>query len=380
MSNRLSHSAASKFQECPKAYDFHYNLKLRSKTTSGALLFGSALDAALTTLMKAQMHKGGDYEDASFKEKDPYKTFGYMFRFQDINGQQEYLTTSTKVVYSNSDFDKDLLQEEDYKKIQEILKEENVEALFEKALELKNQFGWKHLDEKYKKIINVFNWFSLYRKGICMLDTVHKEILPNIEQVLGVQEYVKLENNEGDSVIGYVDLICKWKGIEKPVILDFKTSSMIYDRDAVLVSPQLTLYMHALSTKYQDTRFAGFIVLNKHIRKNKTKICSVCNADASGTTVKTCANEIDGKRCKGELNITIKPEVFVQTLINEIPERTEEIILGNMDDINKMIKAGIFSRNLNSCIKNYGKCVYYEKCYRNSDEDLIDLSKEKKNE
>lgn len=370
MSNRLSHSAASKFQECPKAYEFHYLQKLRSKTTSGALLFGSALDAALTVLMKSKMNP-------EEKEKDPYKTFGYMFRFQEINGQQEYLTTSTNIVYSNSDFDKDLLQNEDYIKIKEILKEEHIEELFDRALELKDQFGWRDLDNKYKKIINVFNWFSLFRKGEIMIDSIIKNILPNITEVLGVQEYVKLDNGIGDTVIGYADLVCRYKGQDTPVVIDFKTSSMVYEKDSVLTSPQLSLYVHSLRERFENTNRAGFIVLNKQIKKNKTKICSVCSADASGTTVKTCASEASGKRCKGELNITIKPEVFIQELFNDIPPATEDLVLDNFDSINKMIKLGIFSRNLSSCRRPWGICPYFSKCFYNSDEDLVDM-KEKK--
>ena len=44
--NRLSHSSSSAYQDCAKKWELRYKQRLYSKTTSSALLFGSALDAA----------------------------------------------------------------------------------------------------------------------------------------------------------------------------------------------------------------------------------------------------------------------------------------------------------------------------------------------
>lgn len=368
MKNKLSHSSANIFQDCPKKWEYHYVKHLRSKTTTGALLFGSAIDAALNALMKND-------------GKDPIKTFDYIWRFQEINGVKTYLPTATQVVYANSDWDEELLLQEDWDKVDELLLELyqtvgiNSKEEITKVYTEKEYAGFDGLPEDRKKLLNLSNWLCLYRKGLIMIEAVKRDVLPNIEEVLGVQEYVSLDNDNGDSVIGYADLVARWKGIKTPVILDFKTSSREYDKDSVLTSPQLTLYVHSLSEKFENTRQAGFIVLNKHIHKNKTKVCSECGKDGTGQRHKTCDAQIDGKRCNGEWTITLDPSVFVQILINEIPEQTENIVLENFDHINMSIKNGIFHRNLSSCIKPWGKCSFYNLCYHNKKDDLIVLEK-----
>jgi hypothetical protein len=121
-----------------------------------------------------------------------------------------------------------------------------------------------------------------------------------------------------------------------------------------------------------DTRYAGYIVLNKAVRKNKKKVCSVCGHDGSGKAHRTCpAEDADGKRCGGTWNEEIDPEIFTQVIIDEIPERLEEIVLENTNMINACIKNEIFPRSLTSCNATYGKCPYYELCFKNSEKGLL---------
>ena len=145
----------------------------------------------------------------------------------------------------------------------------------------------------------------------------------------------------------------------------------MYDDDAVLISPQLTLYTHVLSDTYK-TRRAGFVVLHKQIKKNKKKICSKCGYDGSGERHTTCPNEVEGKRCKGEWSITVDPEVTYQVLINEIPERMEELVIENMEMINECITRGIFTRNLTNCKTRYGSdCEYVGLCREGKKDGLV---------
>ena len=88
--NKLSHSQANKFMECPQAWSYHYNDRLRSKYSHAALLFGSAIDFALGTLLKPG-------------EKTPEQIFDYFWTFQEINGEKTYIPTCTSIVYANSD-------------------------------------------------------------------------------------------------------------------------------------------------------------------------------------------------------------------------------------------------------------------------------------
>jgi hypothetical protein len=370
---RLSHSASSMFQSCPRKYSYHYLERLRPKNSSSALLFGSAVDSSIQAMLKKE------------SKKSPENIFNYLWNFAEINGEKTYLPTCTTIVYSDSEYDKDLISDDHHKKLEETYGSD-WESKLADIRKKKKQVGFKFLSTDEKKLMNHANWTVLHRKGLLMLEAVKKKILPTIQEVLAVQEYVKLQNDNGDSVVGFVDMVAKFFDYEKPIIVDFKTSSIDYEEDSVLNSPQLTLYVHSLSEKYEGTRRAGFIVLHKRIEKNKVKKCSTCGHDGTGQRHKTCNNLVDThvqgdgnfERCNGAWKETISPEVRIQVITDEIPLQTEKIVLNNFDYINESIKNGIFHRNLQSCIQPWGKCPYFEKCYKDSDEDLIQLTSSKK--
>jgi len=356
---RLSHSSVSCFQECAKKYHYRYVEKLFPKTTHAALLFGSALDKAVEILLQTS-----SYDKAKIK-------FIEMWNRQEINKVPESLQENTKIVYANSDFDWDLLSKEDADFLSTYTKDDIV-AAYNSASTQKDAIGYDLLKKELKVFFNVANWLCLKNKGLLMLESFDKYIMPNIEKVFATQVPIELMNTDGDNIIGYADFVVKWKNEENPIIFDLKTSSREYDKDSVLSSPQLTLYTHTLGETYK-TRKAGFIVLNKHIRKNKTKVCSVCGFDGSGQRHKTCSNEVEGKRCGGEWIETIKPEVYIQVLINDISDRLEEIMLENYNMINDSIKSGIFPRSFTSCKQGYGLCPYYDVCYKNNCDKMIKM-------
>lgn len=351
---------------CPKKYDYHYNQRLRPKISSAALLFGTAVDTAIQCVLKNEAGK------------DPNSVFTYCWSFAEINGEKTYLPDCIDIAYSNSDADKDLISIEHREKLLMTYGpewEEKISAVIRR----KDAVGFKYLSLDEKKLFNFYNWTCLHAKGLLMIEAVKKKILPKIEKVLSVQEYVNLQNDNGDEVVGYVDLVCKFENIDKPVIFDFKTSSIDYEKDSVLTSPQLTLYVHSLSDKYENTRNAGFIVLHKRVIKNKKKVCASCGYDGSGQRHKTCNNLVDNdvqgdgkyERCDGIWTETIDPEIKIQIITDEIPVQTENVVLENMDMINECIKNGVFIRNFDSCQKPWGPCPYIKKCFHNSDEDLI---------
>lgn len=369
---KLSHSQISKYQLCPKSYEYHYIKKIRPKVTSAALIFGSAMDVALNALLT----ESNDNPEALFERS---------FRYQKINNIERYIPTHTELVYANADFDSDLLTKDDYNHIEEQA-QKNAIPRYTDYLEThkilrdkKKQSGLDSLTFDEKKVFNLLNWLCLRRKGLLMIDAYRRKVLPRIEKVHAVQEYISLDNAVGDKVIGYVDLIADIKDIGT-VILDNKTSSMEYEEDSVLTSPQLSLYMHILEEKYK-TRKAGYIVMRKTVIKNKKKICSVCSFDGSGSRHKTCSNIINGKRCDGAWTETIDPDIYIQFIVDEIPPQTEHIVLENIDVINEGIKNKSFHRNLNSCTNHYGgPCPYINLCFKNSMSGLVDTTAPKKDE
>lgn len=360
LKNKLSHSSTRMFMECAQKYKFYYIDKLRPTQLRGALLFGTAIDRGLMALLKND------------SENKPEQIFQYFWNFQEINGKKIYLANNPDIVYSDSDFDKDLLIDEDWQKLKELYQIEKEQVL--EIRKEKNLVSWENLEKEKKIIHNHANWLCMKRKGLIMLNDLKQELLPLCKKILGTQVLCTLENNQDDKIIGFADIVAEIQGYDKPVILDLKTSHQEYEKDSVLTSPQLSLYLHALSDKYQNTRYAGYIVLIKQINKNKKKICSKCSNDGTGQLHKTC-NFIDeyNNRCHGKWIETISPKTKIQILIDKIPEQTEKIVIENIDFINQCIKNGIFHRNLNSCKMAYGLCPYFKKCYYNSNEGLVKI-------
>lgn len=355
---RLSHSSASRFQDCGYSYKLHYVERLRSETKSAALFFGSAIDKALEAILS-------DPDQA-------LRVFEETWSKQELNGELIDLRSSIQIVYANADYDSDLLSKDAIAYLSEVSGSEDPIEEVDKIYRQKEAIGFQLLSKEKKLLLNAANWWCLHAKGIAMLETLKREVLPNIEQVLATQKYVELVNESGDSVIGYADLVCKWKGIDEPVIFDLKTSARPYDEEAVLTSPQLALYVYGLYDEYK-THKAGYIVLSKSIRKNKTKVCKKCGNDGSGKNHKTCDAEVDKKRCHGEWIVTVNPEATVQILIDDVPEKVQEIVVDNMSYVSDSIKSGSFPRSFGSCIKPWGRCPYYGLCYK---DDMTGLKKE----
>jgi hypothetical protein len=362
MGIRLSHSASTKYTDCPKSYQYHYIEKFRAEVQSSALLFGTAID------------KSAEHYALTKNFDETIEVFEKTWQTQNINGVDEDLRFLLNFTYSDKDLDTDLLKKDDWNILSEHfhITSDNIEEALKEVIYTKASTGYAYLNNQDKSIFNYANWLCLKRKGKLMLREFKNIFDGNVEQVLGSQVKVDLENESGDSVVGFIDFVVKWKGIDKPIIIDLKTAGREYDEDAVKKSPQLSLYVYAVSEKYEGTRECGFIVLNKNINKNKHKKCKECGHDGTGGRHKTCDNTIEGVRCNGEWKETIYPKAKSQILISSVSEVLVERVVENFNEVNKAIKAEVFPRNLSNCIK-YGsiKCSFYDICHSNSEAGLI---------
>lgn len=359
MSNvKLSHSAIGKYQTCGKMYEYHYIQKLRPKVHSAALVFGDAFDKGVSFLLANPTQL-----DAAIS------IFIENFTNNTINDTLTYVPTYPGLVYSNNDFDRDLLMPEEIRMLEEKYQDDIIPRV-ESIKAQKKAIGWEMIKREHKELYNEVHWHVMKTKGRILLEAYYTKVLPLIEKVHATQEMVTLDNGHGDIITGYVDLIADVKG-HGTVILDNKTAGMEYAQDSVLSSQQLSLYVHCLEEKYK-TRKAGYIVLLKNLVKNKKKVCSECGNDGSGARHKTCNNTVDDKRCEGEWIETVAPEGKVQIIIDEVPILTENIVMENFDTVNNAIKHKIFPRNFNTCQNVFGSvCSYYGLCYRNSDKGLV---------
>lgn len=361
MKTKLSHSQVSRYSLCGQAFKYHYVDRIRPTTQSAALCFGTALDDALNVLVT--------------NSGNPEQKFIDSFTKQHVNGSVTYLPTCIDLVYAESDYDAELITDEDKDVIDAAMEGGTISKVlnpfthYDELRKKKKENGFANLKTDEKCFYNYLNWLSLMRKGLLMLQAYRKKVLAKIQKVHAVQKYVELENETGDKIIGYVDMVADLEG-HGTVIIDHKTSAMEYDEDAVLISPQLSLYMHILEQEY-NTRKAGYIVLRKSVIKNRKKTCSVCGHDGTGGRHKTCDKEVAGKRCGGEWTEAIDPDINIQIIIDEIPTLTEKVVIENYDETNKAIKSGVYPRNFSSCSNTYGgDCPYKALCFKGSMKNL----------
>lgn len=315
MSNKLSHSAITTYNECGFKYKLSYVDRMRPRQQKSSLLFGSAVDAAIEHALK-------DFPLSSSREIK--QIFLDKFTNVEINGEKVFAPTSELIKYSKKDE----------------------------------------------------SWESLKQRGLLLVDTFFKEIWPNIEKVYSVQEAISLENNAGDKVVGFSDAILKWKGYKQPIIFDFKTAGMPYKPNAVKESEQLSLYKHALNEKYR-TNTAGYIVFNKILNMNTVKTCSVCKNVATSSH-KTCNKEIGSTRCNGAWIVTTNPSIDVQVLIDDIDEKFEDGVLTRFDAVAQEMQAPSFDKNFKNCYGKYGKCDFYDLCHNNKSEDFVKYESKRK--
>jgi len=375
---RLSHSSVSSYQLCGKKYYYHYIEKWRDKETSAALLFGTALDKTIESILKDIKQKS--YDDTL---QTYFNIFTNQWRNGYINKSYESLWENERLVYAASDFDSDLLQSKDllflfsrldseYKELGIYTDPNQVLDIFYSLRKKKETSGWDNMTIPEKRFYNLVNWSCLYKKGLLMIEAFRRDIKPKIKEVIDIQREISLENEEGDSVIGFIDAILKLDD-DSIVIIDFKTSARDYAYDSVIKSPQLSLYLHAVENEY-NTRKAGFIVFKKGINKQRSKICSKCSFNGTGSKAKTCTNEIGGKRCGGEWDEKINPIAETQVIVSDIPKYFENIVIENFMEVNAAIKAEVFPRNFSACESPF-PCPYIKLCHKG----IVDgLEKEEK--
>lgn len=326
MKNSLSYTAVEMYLQSPKAYFFHYICGLREKVTGSALIFGNAMDAALNAMLVPK--DGKNYKEV----------YHEAMTQQMINGVIEDLALTANVRYSNSDFDKNVLTEEDLKQLEQVFKKDPLE-LYETLLERKK---YKIITPAELKVFNSLSYKSLYNKGLLMLEAYETQVKPRIKKVLEVQKFVRLDNDTGDEFIGYVDLVCEWED-GRIIIFDNKTTSVKYEDGSVKESKQLATYIIALEEKY-NTRYTGYIAIPKKIRSKKL------------------------------------PRVEIQIIIDQVDEKVIDETFETYDNVNQAIKRGEFPCNPEGCCNVYGQCKFYKLCHEGSMEGLIDVSKPRASE
>lgn len=368
--NRLSFSQISKYNQCPRSYRLHYVDKLRERSATAYLAFGSAMDESLNAILL-------DFKKNKTVTRDYKSIFDAKWQTIEINKKTYALPCSTLVGYAKSDYISELLDENDLlflgAKSEELglseargLTRDGVKELKEKLEEEKSQRQYRPFDPNRHSILNLMNWLSMRKKAHLMLDAYIKNILPEIEEVIEVQKQIELKSECGSSVIGYIDAVVKFKHRDELSVMDNKTASQPYAEDSVKTSQQLLLYTYALGLKH-----ASFAVMLKNIRMNRKKVCVECKFE-SNSSHKLCNNtDANGKRCNGAWEETIYPEGSTQLIKDEVDEQTQLMVIDNISEINEAINAKVFPKNLSTCKNLYGNpCIYLNLCWKNKSDNL----------
>jgi hypothetical protein len=152
-----------------------------------------------------------------------------------------------------------------------------------------------------------------------MLNVFIKDILPKLKTILDVQVHYIIDNGEGDELTVKMDFVAELPD-GRVVVFDNKTSGTKYSNDSVATSPQLATYL-----EFWDTKYAGYIVLEKKIRKDKV--------------------------LRWQFIVDEIPDEFVKKVFDDIAEG-----IYNIEEEN-------YERNTDSCW-NYGaQCEYHSLCH-----------------
>jgi len=343
----LPHSARTKYETCPRLYFLHYKERLRPVELNSTLLFGIAVDTAAEEYLKTR-----NRELCRQKFRD-------MWNEQEQDGKTINIQGSSEIVFGKHDLDIELIPELYHNSIIE-------NTVFKTLSDLVQ-------DGQDKERIAAAKWFSLYYKGALMLKGFMNWVDENVAEVLGTQVKIELEDEEGNKVPGLADFVIKIKGYDKPILVDLKTSARYYDRNSVKESEQLALYYFYLKqTSYPDMERAAYLVLNKQIKKNRTKTCKKCGHVTHGRE-QTCAEGGKGKnRCNGDFDVDIQPEAVVQYIHDEIPEGFIQDTINKFNISVEGIKAGRFEPCWSACDNMFGrKCPFYNYCHGGSMEGLV---------
>lgn len=319
MTKKISHTKVTLYNECSQKYFYKYVEYLYKDEVPTPLLFGIALDEALNYVLECKR------DGIPISNEKVVEVFThYMSTYNGSN-----IKTSDKVMYTGGDIDYYLLTDEQLEHFS------SYDPEFKKVpflAQTRQKEYSKWFKENFPIGYRELGWQSLYNKGLLMLDTYIHEILPKFKRVIDVQIHYIIPNGEGDELTVKMDFVAELHD-GRVVVFDNKSTSKPYPNDSVQTSPQLATYL-----EFYDTTYAGYITLDKVIRKDKT----------------------------------IRYQFIVDTIPNDFSKKV-------FDDLSKGLynmKMGIYEKNDKACFSFGRKCDYWNLCKNGSYNGL--LKREKK--
>lgn len=401
----ISFTGVDTYLRCPQQYKLHYKDKIRPVNISSALHFGTALDAAINAILlnKKKNPTKEELEESKQNPIDIFETKWFMPPNEEtvlVSNENDVkvpvgVCSSICFEYYKSDFDESLLDEADFKRLRDFIKNAGYQRSEEdksrpEPLELFNELR-EVVDDAGKQAnpnevlknptdLSYYNfccWLSMRQKGLLLVQSFLKDIYPLIDEVKSVQKEVKLPNAAGDRYVGKLDFELSFK--DEPGVFyttDFKTSSMSkkYKLSDINDKGQIASY-----DVFAGNNKGAYIVQYKQIQN--ARICEKCETVCENNRVKTCKEEVNGKKCNGKFKKDLLKYVKFDILRDDIQYETKERVFEQIDRVLKDVKTGIFHQNRDECFQFGKKCPYYYYCRSeeyNRDIKTIPLEKVKK--
>ncbi len=343
----ISYSSASRFKTCPTKY--YFSKKYQSRLIPSALPFGKAVESGVTKLLL-----GSTLEEAQ-------REFGERWTTEEMKpGEYRAILDNLGVQFYASDFDKNLILDEDAKMIEEWADEllEDDRGWFEIFDEISDKLKSNEMSEAELAFYNRVVWKCCEIRGYIMLQAFAEQILPKVKIYSKdgkpmVQKEVSIQNEEGDKLVGYVDFVITHAEYQDPIIIDLKTAAYPYPEHALKTSEQLRTYVATLGEEVK-TKLAGYIVLLKKIKVEKS--CDKCGAAREGMA-KKC------KACgKGEYTVpSFKGDV--QFVFQEYKDEELDDVLEDYMNVTVAIKNEVNFKNPSNCMQYGRKCEFYDMCW-----------------
>jgi hypothetical protein len=324
--HKTSFTSYKKWMFCPASFDNEYNKGLVSAVSPGFFIHGSAIDKGVNSLLEG-------------------KSFLSAVRSAFAELERLYMEN---VEFDERDYDGELIRNKS--RLLRMLKiagypGDSVDGLADRLM--KAAATNSPMSAKEHQCYLVLMNASMRAKTLIMLRDFVRKVMPRIKRVVSVQKKVER---------GFLDCEVELDGTDGIVTADTKTAYRRYDSDAVVTSVQLAGY---------KAQVGAYFVLNKMMTKNRIKTCSVCGHVGKGTH-KTCDYTDKDGRCGGDWEMTIHPECDIQILVDPVPESMRQAVEESYSAVDRAIELGVFPKNLNACIQQFGKkrvpCPYYQYC------------------
>ena len=312
----LSNSQINTYTDCPKKWWLDKQKRLRPNYKGSALLFGSAIDAAVEHIL---LKKGGSFHQVFLDNMNNFE----------VNGKEKNVTNNLlDIRFSAGGIDESLVEQG---AVDEFCADIEIDSL-EKSefLEYCKQKRKRRspLEKTEQKLYNFIALESLLQKGLMMLDVLDEWIQANVEEVHSVQKKIDIENMEGDHFIGYLDFVVTMKSGKK-VLIDLKTSSnttKYYPPESASESRQLGIY-----AQEEGIRDVAYLVVDKKIRVREPRV-----------------------------RLAFIEGVITEEHLDEVFDEIEDVTL----EIKEKLSEGEegFPKNTDSCY-NFGGCYLKDYCF-----------------